>query len=147
MRNLENTVAVECTFKRVILVLAVLAIVYVLFTLSLQLSCWFALVEATFKRCALLTLILLVPTGVAWGLSAWVLMQTPPETFHFLVLAIVWLACFLACGYWMRRILECRWRSVVTVYVMFNVSSNILAVATALLGLLIVCGFAGFSPQ
>jgi hypothetical protein len=151
LRQIENVIPSENPIKLVLLGIAMVGILYVLFTMSLQLSCWFALVETTFKRCAWLTLILLVPTAVAWGLTYWMLQGIRSENQvtigRLWPLPVIWMLALLSCGYWTRRVLECRWRSVLTIYVMFNVSAKLMTLLALLLALLILFGFSFALPD
>lgn len=143
MKNLKGGIEVEGMMKRSALVLSVLGILFVLFTMSLQLSCWFSLVETTFKRCAYLTVVLMIPTCLAMGASVWLFVTRLPESL--LLMLGAWVLCVLVCGYWTRRILQCKWRSVVTIFVMYNLSAYIMTAVAALFGALIVLGYSGLS--
>ena len=141
--KIENALPPLEPLKAVVLSVALLAIFYVMLTMSLQLSCWFALVNTTFKRCAKLTILLIIPTAIAWAVTVWSFWDVrsaakfPPE--RIALIAIVWIFVLTLCGYCTRSVLQCRWRSVVTIYVMFNLSANIVsAVAVAMAVMLMV---------
>lgn len=136
--------------KSIVLALAALGVLYVIFTLSLQLACWFALVETTFQRCALLTLALGIPTIAAWVLTIALFMNVRTHADiragNLIFLPLIWGGSMLACGYWTRRMLECRWRSVVTILVMFNFSAQLIAGLALLMAAGITLGFALLLP-
>ena len=141
----SNSFPTVTSIKGVALLLAAIGIVYVLVVMSLQLSCWFALVEATFKRCASLALILVIPITLAWLVMLWMLWgvrsASEIDQGRLIAVLVIWPLALLTCGYWTRRMLDCRWRSVVTICVMFNLSSNIMMLLAASMALVVAFGF------
>lgn len=133
--------------KLAVLCAAILALQFVLYVLSMQLACWFALVETTFARCAKLAVILGVVTLLTGMLSA-VLLRYVQGGGDFAVLYFLlpaWLANPICCAYWTRQVLECRWRSVVTIFAMYHLSSLLMTTFAVAMALGIFLAFSVFA--
>jgi hypothetical protein len=108
------------------------AAAWLFFTASLRGACWFALVEASLLRCAILAFWLtlltagVVATLAAAGIGAAIRSSSlPPGSAALIMLGLVVL--YLLAGVWLTRwILDCKWRSVLTVHVMSTVVANLL---------------------
>ncbi len=122
--------------RGILVVACALVVCWVLLAFSLQLACWFSLVETSFKQCGLLALITTIPILVATAVSVFLFSsQSPNAAIGFLG---IWAISILICVFWAKRILECKWRSVVTILVMFKLSFSLILLSTCTLTLFIL---------
>lgn len=97
-----------------------LALWWAVWMLSLKLATWFALVESTYKQCAVLAAFLMCASALACStlFGLWVPLKAGNAAFILCFVAL----CLTATAILIQRSLQCRWRSVVTILVMTNVS-------------------------
>ncbi len=113
---------------------AVFAALWALFALSLRIACWFALVESSLTRCALLALALSFLAVAALAVVSAVddeLLSGGALSGRSLLRLSGMLAIWLFLGAALARwLLSCRWRSVITVYAMSLLVAGALAIAS-----------------
>jgi len=116
-----------------ICVLAALVLFWAFSVLCLRMGCWFSLVEASFMRCAFLSLVsagvLLLFLGVLASLGYLVVNEHMTPTMLPVAAVVLFLAYFVVSIVLTKRILACKWRSVLTVSVMTGVVANLLTLA------------------
>jgi hypothetical protein len=113
-----------------------LAVFWLFSSLCLKCGCWFSLVEATFGRCVVLSLLLgiclvlwlavVVGTGYL-SIKGEVHPDTVPASMVVLSLAYLIGSVILT-----KRVLECRWRSVLTVFAMTHLAGIVIGGAVVL---------------
>lgn len=113
------------------------------YALTLRISCWFSLVETTLLRCLKLTLyelllIILCFFGclLIWLIAAAIGMAAKFEPWSigvmFSVAPVVFLVWFFLSIIVIKRTLECKWRSVVTILTMSSFVTSLLWIIIAL---------------
>jgi len=114
-----------------ICVLVALVVLWAFSVLCLRIGCWFSLVETSFMRCAFLSLVssatLVLFLGVLASLGWLVLNQHMIPIVLPVAAAILFLAYLAISIVLTKRILACKWRSVLTVGVMAGVVADLLA--------------------
>jgi hypothetical protein len=116
--------------------LAGLVALWVFSVVCLRIGCWFSLVETTFARCAILSLwsaaLLVLCVGIGLGVGYLAVRQDLPAIV--LPVTVFGLAVAYTIAYVVlsRRILECKWRSVLTVSLMAAFAGDLLGMGAVL---------------
>jgi len=112
--------------------LGLLVVVWLLGAVCVRIGCWFSLVETSFNRCFLLSLLLsallVLGLGIVAGFGYLALLQNVPFLAVPVAGAVLLVAYVAASVLLTRRILQCKWRSVITVGVMAKFVADLLAV-------------------
>ena len=130
--------SIELPAQLWICVLVALVLFWAFSVLCLRMGCWFSLVEASFMRCAFLSLVsaglLLLFLRVLAFLGYLVVNQHMSSNVFPVAAVVLFLAYFVLSIILTKRILACKWRSVLTVSVMTGVVANLMTlVFTAVL--------------
>jgi LysM repeat protein len=125
----ENEATLAIPSEALIWALAALAALWLFGAACLRGGCWFSLVDATFGRCALLSLLLaacsVLGAGLLVGVGYLAARGILPPSSVPASSAVLSIAVVLASALIARRVLDCRWRSVVTVLVMTELVGNL----------------------
>lgn len=111
-----------------------LVVFWIFGALCLKAGCWFSLVEASFFRCIVFSLVsssifVLCAAGI-FGLAYWSMNDGIPWLAVPITAGIFWIIYLITMVIFMKRFLDCKWRSVVTVSIMTLIISNILSSLT-----------------
>jgi hypothetical protein len=116
-----------------ICVFVALVLFWVFSVICLRAGCWFSLVEASFMRCALLSLVsaglLLLFLGVLASVGYLVVNQHMSPSVFPVAGVVLFVVYLVVSNILTKRILACKWRSVLTVSVMTGVVANLLTLA------------------
>jgi len=116
-----------------ICVLVALVLFWVFSVICLRAGCWFSLVEASFMRCAFLSLVsaglLLLFLGVLASVGYLVVSQHMSPSVFSVAAVVLFVVYLVVSNILTKRILACKWRSVLTVSVMTGVVANVLTLA------------------
>jgi hypothetical protein len=120
--------------------IAALLLFWMFCALCLRWGCWFSLVEATFGRCMFLALVYallqILLVAVAALLYFWAFGTGASPIVGFVSMFFLIIINFVLAAIFTKRILDCKWRSVLTVTVMANLVANlIVSVIMMILGM------------
>ena len=114
-----------------------LVLVWGFTSICVRIACWFSLVETTIRRCAVLALAmagcLVLCFCIALGVVYLVGTQRLPVLAPAVSMPVLVIWYLVMCVLFTKRILDCRWRSVLTVGVMASFVADVLAILSAVL--------------
>ncbi len=114
-----------------------LLVLWAFSSLCLWIGCWFALVETTFLRCVWLALLhacllILFVVMLAFMFGMLVSQEMSPIVWPLAVGVVVLIYLSVSAAI-TKRVLDCKWRSVLTVSVMANLTADLLAAGVMLI--------------